>query len=74
MHSLAIAVSILKGVLTFLICRVTPGNNYLESLAANNVTVECGQILKITSGGIEMEDGTSYIVDAIICATGESRA
>ncbi|KIX98610.1 uncharacterized protein Z520_05911 [Fonsecaea multimorphosa CBS 102226] len=51
--------------------RVTPGHNYLESLAADNVTVETGQILHITPDGLEMEDGTRYTdIDAIVCATG----
>jgi hypothetical protein len=35
------------------------------------VTIETGQILKITPDGIEMEDGTKYTdIDAIVCATG----
>jgi cation diffusion facilitator CzcD-associated flavoprotein CzcO len=42
----------------------------LESLAAENVTVSAGKIHGVTAGGIEMEDGTSFAVDAIICATG----
>lgn len=51
--------------------RVTPGHNYLESLAEDNVTIETGQILKVTADGIEMEDGTTYTeIDAIVCATG----
>jgi cation diffusion facilitator CzcD-associated flavoprotein CzcO len=32
--------------------------------------VETGNILKFTTGGIEMENGTNHKVDAIICATG----
>ncbi|OAL40668.1 hypothetical protein AYO20_00404 [Fonsecaea nubica] len=50
--------------------RVTPGHDYLESLASDNVTVESGTILKITPTGLEMLDGTTHEVDAIICATG----
>lgn len=50
--------------------RITPGHNYLESLASSNVTVETGRILKFFRNGIEMEDGTKHVVDAVVAATG----
>ncbi|OAL56021.1 FAD/NAD(P)-binding domain-containing protein [Pyrenochaeta sp. DS3sAY3a] len=50
--------------------RITPGHHYLESLASENVTVECGEISSVRANGIEMKDGPLHEVDALICATG----
>lgn len=53
-----------------LLCRLTPGHRYLESLAEKNVDVESQPILKINRAGIETQGGKVHQVDAIICATG----
>lgn len=50
--------------------RITPGHGYLESLSADNVTVRTDRILGVVPHGIQMEDGTTFSVDAIVCATG----
>lgn len=50
--------------------RITPGHGYLEALSADNVEVRTDQILKIVPEGIQMEDGTIFTLDSIICATG----
>lgn len=50
--------------------RITPGTGYLEALGSKNVDVHFGGVSKITQTGLEMEDGTMFGVDAIVCATG----
>ncbi|KAK1761804.1 hypothetical protein QBC33DRAFT_582134 [Phialemonium atrogriseum] len=50
--------------------RITPGHGYLEALSADNVEVRTDQILKIVPEGIQMQDGTIFTLDSIICATG----
>jgi len=50
--------------------RLTPGPGYLEALTKPNVDFIQTPIKKITSTGIETEDGTHREVDAILCATG----
>lgn len=54
----------------FAFTRLTPGHNYLESLAMGNVDVEAEQILKVDATGIETISGRKYEVDCIVCATG----
>ncbi|KAI5460705.1 steroid monooxygenase [Mariannaea sp. PMI_226] len=50
--------------------RPTPGNGYLESLCADNVTVVSSNIAEITSKGIKTEDNVEHEFDVIVCATG----
>lgn len=50
--------------------RLTPGVGYLEALAENNVDFITTGIKRITSKGIELEDGRHVEVDALVCATG----
>jgi len=50
--------------------RLTPGNGYLETLAADHCDLVVGNIEEITETGIKMQDGTHMEFDAIICATG----
>lgn len=50
--------------------RITPGKGYLEALASPNVDVAFGSLANVTETGFEMENGTSYQVDALVCATG----
>ena len=50
--------------------RPTPGINYLESLAADNVSVVYGEIAKVTSNGCISSSGKEYPLDVLICATG----
>ena len=50
--------------------RLTPGPNFLESLAKENVEVITQVIHHVEADGLVMEDGTSIKVDALICATG----
>lgn len=50
--------------------RITPGKGYLEALASPNVDVAFGSLAKVNEKGFQMEDGTSYEVDALVCATG----
>ncbi|KAH7397965.1 hypothetical protein BKA64DRAFT_624001 [Cadophora sp. MPI-SDFR-AT-0126] len=50
--------------------RMTPGHGYLEALVEDNVTVVGGGIRRFTSEGLETNDGRSFKVDTIVCATG----
>jgi len=50
--------------------RVTPGDGYLESFLRPNVHLTNSKISRITSWGIETEDGTFHPLDVIITATG----
>ncbi|KAI9663199.1 MAG: hypothetical protein M1821_008247 [Bathelium mastoideum] len=50
--------------------RLTPGQNFLETLVKENVTVIRDEIDRIEARGIVTADGTLHEVDAIICATG----
>lgn len=50
--------------------RLTPGVGYLESLGKPNVTVVYGEINGITATGPACDDGKTYPVDVLICATG----
>ncbi|KAJ9623816.1 hypothetical protein H2204_011002 [Knufia peltigerae] len=49
---------------------LTPGKGYLEALCSDKVEVAFGSVARITKSGLVMQDGTTYEVDAIICATG----
>ncbi|KAF4918388.1 FAD-binding monooxygenase moxY [Colletotrichum viniferum] len=49
--------------------RPTPGNGYLEALTKDNVRVVTKDIEKIVSNGIQLTNGESIPVDALICAT-----
>ncbi|AEO67780.1 uncharacterized protein THITE_2050573 [Thermothielavioides terrestris NRRL 8126] len=50
--------------------RLTPGPNYLESLTLPNVTVVHGEIKEITPDACITEDGRTWPLDVLICATG----
>ncbi|KAL9092133.1 MAG: hypothetical protein Q9165_004566, partial [Trypethelium subeluteriae] len=50
--------------------RLTPGQNFLESLIKENVTVIKDEIERIEEKGLVTADGKLHEVDAIICATG----
>ena len=50
--------------------RITPGDNYLETLASEKVEVIYGGIERITEAGCVTEDGAERSVDILICATG----
>ena len=50
--------------------RPTPGVGYIESLAADNVTLVVGAIGRATADGIVDQSGRSHPLDALICATG----
>ncbi|KZT07847.1 FAD/NAD-binding domain-containing protein [Laetiporus sulphureus 93-53] len=50
--------------------RLTSGPGYLEALCADNVDFVPKDISRITSKGIETNDGQHTDVDIIICATG----
>ena len=50
--------------------RLTPGQNFLESLVKENVTVIKNEIERIEERGLVTADGELHEVDAIICATG----
>jgi len=50
--------------------RLTPGQNFLESLVKDNVEVVSEEIESITEEGLVTRDGTLHKVDAIVCATG----
>jgi len=50
--------------------RLTPGPNYLETLASEKVDVITTHIKKITETGIEDKDGVHREYDVIVCATG----
>ena len=50
--------------------RLTPGQNFLETLIKENVTVIKDEIDRIEESGLVTTDGTLHRVDAIVCATG----
>lgn len=50
--------------------RLTPGTNYLESLADENIKVVYGEITQITETSVICDDGSRNPVDVLICATG----
>lgn len=50
--------------------RPTPGTGYLESLLDEKFQTVVGNIDRISEEGIVTEDGTTYPVDILICATG----
>ena len=50
--------------------RPTPGINYLENLAADNVRVVSGEIAKVTPDGCISNSGEEHVLDVLICATG----
>ncbi|KAF2094347.1 flavin-binding monooxygenase [Rhizodiscina lignyota] len=50
--------------------RLTPGQNFLESLVKENVEVISDEIDHIEAEGLVTADGKLHKVDAIVCATG----
>ena len=50
--------------------RLTPGQNFLETLVKENVKVVKDEIERIDEKGLVTADGTLHEVDAIVCATG----
>lgn len=50
--------------------RLTPGQNFLESLVKENVEVVSHEIARVDADGLVKADGRKYEVDAIVCATG----
>ncbi|KAI9925904.1 hypothetical protein ASPWEDRAFT_113544 [Aspergillus wentii DTO 134E9] len=51
--------------------RPTPGTGYLEALKDSKVeTITGARIANVTGNQVVLENGTSYTVDAIVCATG----
>ncbi len=50
--------------------RLTPGQNFLETLIKENVTVITEDIERIDPKGIVTKDGVLHEVEAIVCATG----
>lgn len=50
--------------------RLTPGQNFLETLVKPNVEVITDEIIRIEPEGLVTTDGTLHKVDALICATG----
>ena len=50
--------------------RPTPGHEYLDKVASNNVEVVLGGIQEITATGCTSSDGTQRPLDILICATG----
>ena len=50
--------------------RPTPGDGYLEVIAAKNVEVSMSDIVCITPSGVQTGDKTYHELDALICATG----
>ena len=50
--------------------RLTPGPNFLESLAKENAEVVTEEIDHIEPDGLVTRDGKLHKVDALICATG----
>ncbi|KAK8045564.1 hypothetical protein PG993_005588 [Apiospora rasikravindrae] len=50
--------------------RPTPGNRYIESLTADNVTLVMGNITHGTAEGVVDHQGKTHHLDAIVCATG----
>ncbi|KAI0029542.1 FAD/NAD-P-binding domain-containing protein [Vararia minispora EC-137] len=50
--------------------RITPGPGYLEALCEPNVTLEPTPIKRVTSNGVDLDDGRHTPLDVLICATG----
>lgn len=50
--------------------RLTPGQNFLESLVKQNVEVVSDEIDHVDADGLVTTDGRKLSVDAIVCATG----
>lgn len=50
--------------------RLTPGENFLETLVKDNVQVINDEIDHIEEEGLVTKDGTLHKVDALVCATG----
>ncbi|KAK8002351.1 hypothetical protein PG989_002070 [Apiospora arundinis] len=50
--------------------RFTPADRYIEALNQSRVAVIKGAIARATHDSLVMQDGTSYQVDVIVCATG----
>lgn len=50
--------------------RISPGINYLETLASDKVTIVTGPIKSITELGCVSEKDDEHPVDIIVCATG----
>lgn len=50
--------------------RIVLDNGWFDALRRDNVTLEDGRIAEFTPTGIRMEDGTTYEVDVVLCATG----
>ncbi|KAK1764535.1 hypothetical protein QBC33DRAFT_547460 [Phialemonium atrogriseum] len=50
--------------------RLTAGDNYLESLTEESVTVVYGEINSVSERGHIFDNSNEYAVDVLICATG----
>lgn len=50
--------------------RFTPADRYIEALNQSRVDVIKGHIAGATHDSLLMQDGTSYKVDVVVCATG----
>ena len=50
--------------------RLTPGQNFLESLVKENVQVVSDEIARVDADGLVTANGRKCEVDAIVCATG----
>ena len=50
--------------------RLTPGENYLETLVKENTEVVSSPIECVTPKGIKTADGAEFELDVIVCATG----
>ena len=50
--------------------RLTPGPGYLEALTEPNVSFITAPITRISESAIHTTDGSTYEIDALVCATG----
>lgn len=50
--------------------RITPGEDYLESFLKPNVELVMSPVVRLTKDSCIAEDGRSFQVDAVVCATG----
>lgn len=50
--------------------RLTPGPGYLEALTEDNVDFIATPISKVTSSGLQLENGRLVELDVLVCATG----
>lgn len=50
--------------------RLTPGPGYLESLTESNVSFITSPITRISELSVHTADGSTYEIDALVCATG----